>query len=57
MQTPEPLVCEPIYFEDEIATGKLKRYKISGTDQIPAKLIEAKGNTLRYDIHKLVNSI
>jgi hypothetical protein len=35
----------------------LKRYKSPGTDQIPAELIQAGGNTLRSEIHKLINCI
>jgi hypothetical protein len=35
----------------------LKRYKSPGVDQIPAELIEAGGETLRSDIHKLIKFI
>jgi hypothetical protein len=35
----------------------VKRYKFTGTDQSPAELIQAGGNTLRFEIHKLINSI
>jgi hypothetical protein len=35
----------------------LKRYKSPGSDQIPAELIQAGGETLRSKIHKLINSI
>jgi hypothetical protein len=31
----------------------LKRYKAPGSDQIPAELIQAGGETLRSEIHKL----
>jgi hypothetical protein len=41
----------------EIATGKLKRYKSPGTDQIPAELIKAGSETLYSEIHRLVRSI
>jgi hypothetical protein len=37
--TAEPLVPEPSASEIEMATGKLKRYKSPGVDQIPAELI------------------
>jgi hypothetical protein len=30
-------------------------YKLPGINQIPAKFIEAGGNTLRSAIHKLIN--
>jgi hypothetical protein len=35
----------------------LKRYKSPGIDQIPAELIQAGGEALRYEIHKLINYI
>jgi hypothetical protein len=35
----------------------LKRRKSPGSDQILAQLIEAGGETLRSEIHKLINSI
>jgi hypothetical protein len=41
----------------EIAIGKLKTYKSPGTDQIPAKLIKAGGETLCSEIHKLISFI
>jgi hypothetical protein len=31
-----------------------KRYKSPGSDQIPAELIEAGGDTLWFEIHKLL---
>jgi hypothetical protein len=57
IHTTEPLVPEPSYVEVEIAIEKFKRYKSPGIDQIPAELIQAGGNTLRSEIHKLINSI
>jgi hypothetical protein len=53
----EPLVPEPSLVEVEIAIGKLKRYKSLGTDQIPAELIKAGGETLCSEIHKLFLSV
>jgi hypothetical protein len=35
----------------------LKRYKSSGSDQIPAELLQAGGEMLLSAIHKLINSI
>jgi hypothetical protein len=35
----------------------LQRYKSPGSDQIPAELIQAGGEKLRSEIHKLINSI
>jgi hypothetical protein len=55
--TAEPLVPYPIPFGVEIAIAKLKRYKSSGGNQIPAELIQAGGEILSSKIHKLINSI
>jgi hypothetical protein len=46
-------VPEPSLVEVEIAIGKLKSYKSPGTDQIPAELIKAGGETYSK-IHKLI---
>jgi hypothetical protein len=35
----------------------LRKYKFPGTDQIPAELIQAGGETLHSEIHKQINSI
>jgi sorting nexin-29 len=35
----------------------LKSYKSPGIDQIPAELIQAGGNTLRSETHRLINCI
>jgi hypothetical protein len=37
--------------------AKLKKYKSPGSDQIPAELIQAGGETFQSEIHKLINSI
>jgi hypothetical protein len=57
MHTAEPFVPEPSASEVEVAIGKLKRYKSPGVDQIPAELIQAGGETLRSEIHKLIKLI
>jgi hypothetical protein len=57
MHTAELFVPMPIVSEIEVAIGKLKRYKSSGFDQIPAELIQAGGETLRLEIHKLIRLI
>jgi hypothetical protein len=57
MHTAEPLVPEPSSSEDEIAIEKLKGYKSPGTDKIPAELIQAGGDILHSEIHKLINCI
>jgi molecular chaperone GrpE (heat shock protein) len=53
----EPLVPKPSLVKVEIAIGKLKSYKSPGTDQIPAELIKAGGETLNFEIHRLICSI
>jgi hypothetical protein len=53
MHTAEPLLP----FEVEIAIAKLKRYKSSGSDKIPAGLIQARGEILGSKIQKLITSI
>jgi hypothetical protein len=57
IHTAELLVPEPCSSEVEIVIENLKSYKSPGIDQIPAELIQAVGNTLRFDIHKLINFI
>ena len=54
IHTVEPLVPEPSEFEVELATGKLKNHKSSGTDQITAELIKAGGRTICCAIYKLI---
>jgi hypothetical protein len=57
IHTAEPLVPEPSLVEVEIAIGKLKSSKSPGTDQIPAELIKAGGETLCSEVHRLICSI
>jgi hypothetical protein len=52
IHTPEPSPPKV-----EIAIAKLKKYKSPGSDQIPAELIQAGGEALQSEIHKLINSI
>jgi hypothetical protein len=54
MHTAEPFAPEPSASEVEVGNGKLKSYKSPGVDQIPAELIQAGGETLRSEIHKLI---
>jgi hypothetical protein len=54
IHTAEPLVPEPSLVEVEIAIGKLKSYKSPGTDNIPAELIKAEGETLYSEIHRII---
>jgi hypothetical protein len=57
IHTDEPLVLGPIQLEVEISIAKLKNYKSPGSDQIPAELYQAEGETLVSVIHKLITSI
>jgi hypothetical protein len=57
MHTAEIFVPEPSTSEVEVAIRKLKRYKSPGFDQIPAELIQAGGETLHSEIHKLIKLI
>jgi hypothetical protein len=57
IHTAELLVSDLSPFEGEIAIAKLKRYKSPGSDQIPAELIQAGGETLQSQIHKLIDSL
>jgi hypothetical protein len=54
IHTAEPLVPQPSAFEFEMATGKLKRYKSPGTDQIQAKLIKAGSRIICSEIQELI---
>jgi hypothetical protein len=53
----EPLVPGSSRLEVEIAIAKLKKCKSSGSDEIPAELIQAGGKVLLSAIHKLINSV
>jgi hypothetical protein len=57
IHTAEAFVPEPSASEVEVAIGKLKRYKSPGVDQIPAELIQAGGQTLCSEVHKLIKLI
>jgi hypothetical protein len=57
MHTAEAFVPESSSSEVEVAIGKLKRHKPPGDDQIPVEMIQAGGETLRSEIHKLVKLI
>jgi hypothetical protein len=57
VHTPKPLVPGPSRLEVEIAIAKLKKYKSTGSDQIPAELIQEGGEILPSEIHKLINSV
>ena len=50
-------MSEPSNFGVEMAIEKLKRYKLAGTDQIPAEMIQSKGRTIYLEIHNLINCL
>jgi hypothetical protein len=53
----KPLILDPSPFEFETATADLKKCKLTGSGQILAEMIQAGGETLWSEIHKLINSI
>jgi hypothetical protein len=55
IHTAEKYVPEPSASEVEVPIGKLKSYKSPGVDQIPAELVQAGGETLLSEIHKLLS--
>jgi hypothetical protein len=57
MHTAELSVPELSATEVEVAIGKLKRHKSPGINQIPSELIQAGGETLCSEIHKLIKLI
>jgi hypothetical protein len=57
VHTAEPLVPGLSRLEVEIALAKLKKYKSPGSDQIPVEQIQARGEILMSEIHKLINSV
>jgi hypothetical protein len=57
VHTAESLVSGASSLEVEIAIAKLKKYKSPGSDEIPAKLIQAGGEKIVSAIHKLINSV
>jgi hypothetical protein len=57
VHTPEPLIHGLSHLEVEAAIAKFKKYKSPGSDEIPAEIIQAGGETLLSADHKLINSI
>jgi len=57
MHIAESLLPEPSCFQIETVIEKLKRYKSPSTDHIPAELIQAGGNILHSEIHKVIHYI
>jgi hypothetical protein len=57
VHTVEVLVPEPSYLEVEVPSKNLRRYEPLDTVQVLAELIQAGGETLCSEIHKLINSV
>jgi hypothetical protein len=57
MFTAKPFVPEPNAPEAEVTVQKMQRYESSGVDQLPAALIQAGGETLCSEVHKLIKLI
>jgi hypothetical protein len=57
IHTTYPFVLEPSPFGNEIAIVKLENYKSLGNDQILPLLVQVGGESLRTEIHKLINYI
>jgi hypothetical protein len=53
VHTAEPTAPVSSASEVEFAIGKLSSYEYPGFDQIPAELVQAGGETLLSEIHKL----
>jgi hypothetical protein len=53
IHTAEPLVPGPSHLDIEISIAKMKKYKSPVSDQIPAELYQAVGETLVSVIHSL----
>jgi hypothetical protein len=53
----EPLVPGPSRLQVKIAIAKLKKYKSTGSDQIPAEQNQAGGEILLSEMLKLINSV
>jgi sorting nexin-29 len=50
-------VPQPSALVVEMAIEKPKRHRSPGIDQIPSEMTKARGITIRFQIHKLINSI
>jgi hypothetical protein len=57
VHTAKLLVPGPTHLEVEIAIAKFKNYKLPGSDQIPAELIQTGGEILLSAIHRFINSV
>jgi hypothetical protein len=57
MHIADLIVPDPSPFQVEIVIAKLEKQKSPGSDQILAELIQGGGETLQFEIHKLINSV
>jgi hypothetical protein len=57
VHTAEPLALGTSSLDVETVIAKFNKFKSPGSDQIPAELIQARGEAIVYEIHKLINSI
>jgi hypothetical protein len=57
MHIPKPLVPDPSHIQVDIATAMFLKCKSPGWVQIPSELIQAGGETLVSEIHKLIHAI
>jgi hypothetical protein len=55
IHTSQPFIPASSYFQFERTTTKLKKHKSSGSDQILEEQIQAGGDVLWSDIHKLIH--
>jgi hypothetical protein len=53
IHTAESPVLEPSAFEVKVASETLQKFKLPGTYQIPAEMIQAKSRTIHSEIHNL----
>jgi hypothetical protein len=57
LHRPEPLVPDSNPYQSDIATAKLKKYKLISSKQISSELIETLSKTLLSMFHKLITSL
>jgi hypothetical protein len=52
VHTAEPFVPQPIASQFEVAVGKLRKHKSPGFDQIPAEIVPAGGELIKFIVNK-----
>jgi hypothetical protein len=53
INTAQPFIPEPRPLDVQISIAELKKYRSPSSDQISAEVVQAGGETLRSEIHKL----